>query len=60
MLGRAGLSLRHFLLERKSSAAYRSCSGKVLTAQRDCFWLAAWSLAQAAVVGSPGSWWPSS
>ena len=53
MLRRAGPSLRHFLLERKSSAGYSSYSSEVLNAQRDCFWPAAWSLAQAAAVWSP-------
>lgn len=54
MLRRAGPSLRHFLLERKSSAGYSSYSVEVLNTQRDCFWLAAWSLAQAAAVWSLG------
>lgn len=54
MLRRAGPSLRHFLLERKSSAGYSSYFSEVLNAQQDCFWLAAWSLARAAVVWSPG------
>lgn len=38
MLRRAGPSLRHFLLERKSGAGYSSYSGEVLNAQRDCSW----------------------
>lgn len=54
MLRRAGPSLRHFLLERKNSAGYSSYSGEVLNAQCDCFWPAAWSLAEAAVAWSPG------
>jgi len=37
----------------KSSAGYSSYS-KVLNAQRDCFWLAAWPLAQAAAAWSVG------
>lgn len=54
MLRRAGPSLRHFLLERKSSAGYSSYASEVLNAQHDSFWLSAWSLAQAAVVWSLG------
>lgn len=51
MLRRAGPSLRHFLLERNSSAGHSSCSREVWNAQWD-WWQTAGRQPRAAQLGS--------